>query len=378
MSKRLEKVGLKLGFIALTDCAPLMVAREQGLFAEQGLDVTLSREASWANIRDKVTSGALDGAHMLAPMAVASSLGADGPRAPMIAPLALNVNGSSIGISIAVAEQLDAGASLKQVIAARTKAGNRPLTFAVVFPYSLHNYMLRYWLAEQGVDPDHDVRITVVPPPRIAARVASGEVDGFCVGAPWGGAVEASGTGRMVLHGAQFWRGAPDKVFGVTAGFAAKEPEILQALLRALVRAALWADDPANGAALLRILSGPAYLDMPAAALGRALAPSNPFGLRFFRDDAAYPKRAHALWLLSQMRRWGQAPTAPDQEAAVEAVYRPDLYRLAAQAVGAPPPSAGIDSASLPPLYDGQVFDAAKLDDYVERFAIRSSASPAQ
>jgi ABC-type nitrate/sulfonate/bicarbonate transport system substrate-binding protein len=365
---------LSLGFMPLTDCALLAVAKGRGLFEAEGLDVRLSRETSWANIRDKVVSGALDGAHMLAPMALACTVGADGPATPMIAPMALHINGSSLGVSTTLAVQMAAleggvapevprtAATLKRLIDKRRVTGERPLTFAVVFPFSLHNYMLRYWLAAAGIDPDRDVRITVVPPSRIAARTMAGEIDGFCVGAPWGGLIEGSGAGAMMLHGAQFWAGAPDKVLGVTSAWADRNPEALQAVMRALLKAAAWADDPANETALAVLLERKEYVDAPRPALGRALSKANPYGLRFQADDAAYPRPAHALWLLSQMRRWGQVKEAPGQDAAARAVYRPDLYRLAAAAIGAPPPRAGIDTAPLPPLFDGAVFDPARTD----------------
>jgi ABC-type nitrate/sulfonate/bicarbonate transport system substrate-binding protein len=359
MSTRLEKTDLTLGFVALTDCALLAVAKETGLFEAEGLEVHLSREVSWANIRDKVASGALDGAHMLAPMALALTLGAGGDAVPMIAPLSLNANGSSISLSAALAAQVEAldpaaagqtprtAQALKRLIDARKAEGGRLLTFAVVFPYSLHNYMLRYWLAAAGIDADEDVRITVTPPPRMAARLAAGEVDGVCVGAPWGGAVEASGAGKMVLHGAQFWPGAPDKVLGVTAAWAQAHPQTLKALLRALVRASAWAE--ANEDAVAALLARPQYLDAPRSAMGRALSHANPFGIRFIEGGAGQPRPEHALWLLSQMRRWGQVEAAPGQEAAAQAVYRPDLYREAAAAAGVAAPEPG----PLPPLFDG-------------------------
>jgi len=381
---------VSLGYVPLTDCALLAVAKGRGLFEAEGLDVRLSREASWANIRDKVVSGVLDGAHMLAPMALACALGADGPAAGMIAPMAMNVNGSSLGVSTALAVQmaaLESGAApevprtagtLKRLIDKRRVAGERPLTFAVVFPFSIHNYMLRYWLASAGVDPDRDVRITVVPPPRIAARTMAGEIDGFCVGAPWGGLIEGSGAGAMLLHGAQFWPGAPDKVLGVTSAWAERHPQALQAVMRAMIKAAAWADDPANETALAVLLERPEYVDAPRTALGRALSKSNPYGLRFQAGDAGYPRQAHALWLLSQMRRWGQIAEAPGQEAAAMAVYRPDLYRQAAAAVGAPPPREDIDTAPLPPLFDGGVFDPSQVDGYVDGFEIRCRSQPAQ
>jgi ABC-type nitrate/sulfonate/bicarbonate transport system substrate-binding protein len=380
---------VSLGYVPLTDCALLAVAKARGLFEAEGLDVRLSREASWANIRDKVVSGVLDGAHMLAPMALACALGADGPATPVIAPLALNVNGSSLGVSTSLAVQMAAldgnaapevprtAVTLKRLIDKRRVTGERPLTFAVVFPFSIHAYMLRYWLAAAGIDPDRDVRITVVPPPRIAARTMAGEIDGFCVGAPWGGLIEGSGAGAMLLHGAQFWAGAPDKVLGVTSAWAQRHPETLQAVMRALLKAAAWADDPANETALAVLLERPDYVNAPRTALGRALSKSNPYGLRFQTGEAAYPRPAHALWLLSQMRRWGQVAEAPGQEAAAGAVYRPDLYRQAAAALGAPPPRADIDTAPLPPLFDGGTFDPAQMDAYIDGFEIRRRIQPA-
>jgi ABC-type nitrate/sulfonate/bicarbonate transport system substrate-binding protein len=390
MSRSSGRTAVTLGFVPLTDCAPLVVAKERGLFAAEGLDVRLSREASWANIRDKVVSGALDGAHMLAPMALACSLGADGPATPLIAPMALNANGSSLGVSTSLAAQIAAldgvtpppgvrtAGTLKRLIDLRRVNGERPLTFAVVFPFSIHNYMLRYWLADAGIDPDQDVRLTVTPPPRIAARAAAGEIDGFCVGAPWGWTIEAAGAGQLLLHGAEFWAGAPDKVLGVTAAWAAANPDTLQAVMRALMRAAAWADDPANEAELGAMLSARAYVDAAPAMLARALSKANPNGLRFHVDGVGYPRAAHALWLLSQMRRWGQIREAPGQEAAAAAVYRPDLYLQAAAAVGAPMRGADVDAEPLPPLFDGRVFDPARLADYVAGFAVRQPVAPAQ
>jgi len=358
----LEKAAITLGFVPLTDCALLVVAKERGLFAAEGLQVSLSREPSWANVRDKVALGLLDGAHMLAPMALALTLGVGSDPTPMAAPMALNVNGSSLGVSTALFDSMPpasdlTGAALKQALDRRRAEGKAPAAFAVVFPHSLHAYMLRHWLAQAGVDPDADVRITVVPPPRMPERVAAGDIDGFCVGAPWGGAIEASGAGRMLLHGAQFWPGAPDKVLGVTGAWAEAHPQTLQALLRALIRAAVWSDAPENEAELAALLARPEYLYVPAAALGRALSKANPFGLRFHAGGAGWPRREHALWLFSQMRRWGQV--GPGGAAAAEAVCRPDLYAQAAAAAGV----AVAEPAALAPFYDGSVFDPSEVGD---------------
>ena len=387
-----ELTRLKLGFIALTDCAPVVAAKALGLFEEQGLDVTLSREASWANIRDKVVSGVLDGAHMLAPMALACTLGVGGgPATPMIAPLSLNANGSSITLSRRLAEQVralggdevEAGAprtarALKRLIAQRAAAGEKPLTFAVVFPFSIHAYLLRYWLADAGIDPDREVRITVVPPPRMAARLEAGEVDGFCVGAPWGAVIEDAGAGEIWVQSSKIWRGAPDKVFGCTADWAARNPQTLQAAMRAIIRAARWADAPANRDALAQMLAPERYVGATVPQMRRALVEQETFAFRFHAEDAGYPRRAHALWLLSQMRRWGQIDETVDVRAAAERVYRPDLYLQAAEAVGAPSRGRELDSEPLKPMFDGRAFDPAGFEAYVAGFPLRKRPAPAQ
>ena len=388
MSPSPETIRLRLGFIPLTDCAALVAARELGLFEAEGLDVTLSREASWANIRDKVVSGALDGAHMLAPMALACTLGAGSPATPITAPLSLNANGSSITLAGGLARQLRAfddddraprtAHALKRLIDQRALAGERPLTFAVVFPFSIHAYLLRYWLADAGIDPDRDVRLTVIPPPRMAARMLAGEVDGFCAGAPWGAMAEAAGAGEIWVQGSALWRGAPDKVLGVAAAWAERNPETLQALLRALIRAALWADRPGNREVLAEMLARPHYVDAPVAQMRRALAEPDAFALHFHAEDAGYPRRAHALWLLGQMRRWGQVDEAVDVHATAEQVYRPDLYLRAAGAVGAPTRGRLLDAEPLKPMFDGRAFDPARLEEYLQAFPLRRRAAPAQ
>lgn len=301
---------LKLGFIPLTDCAPLAVAQALGFFEEEGLAVELVREVSWATIRDKVAVGALDGAHMLAPMALAAG-------GEILAPLALNRNGSAITVSTA----LD-GARLAEVVAARRAGGQEPLTFAVVFPSSMHNYLLRGWLADQGIDPDGDVRIVVIPPPRMVERMRAGEIDGFCVGAPWNAVAEAEGLGRIQVTASQLLPGGPDKVLGVPAALAEHRPDDLRACLRAMVRAAAWADDPQNRDDLIALLARPDRVDAAPAAIARALEGE----IVFHRDGAGLPRREDGLWITAQMVRWGQLEAAADLDAVVDRVYRPDLY----------------------------------------------------
>lgn len=404
-----DRTDLRLGFIPLVDCAPLAVALEMGFFADEGLSVTLSREASWANIRDKVAVGALDGAHMLGPMALASSLGTTGPAVPTLAPLALNAGGSAITVSKALAATLrdladDAlltARPLARLITARAAAGDPPLTFAVVFPYSIHNYQLRYWLAEAGIDPDKDVRIVVTPPPSMAERLRSGQIDGFCVGAPWNAVSVLEGAGEILIRASDFWRGAPDKVFGVTRAWAESRPGHLQAVLRALLRAGVWADQPGNRPALAAMLASPQYVGCPEAAVAASLSAPEPRTgaviadpITFHHHAAAFPWRSHAVWFLTQMLRWGQIDQFVDIQTLADAVYRPDLFRAAAASLGLAAPlvdekvegvHAGpwmLDEGTAPiPMaadlfFDGTVFDAGQPLAYARSFAVGRVSPP--
>lgn len=407
----LEQTDLRLGFIPLNDAAPLIVGKTQGFFAAEGLDVTLAREASWSNIRDKVAVGLLDGAHMLGPLPIACSLGLSGPSTAMIAPFSLNLNGSAITVSRALAEAMRAadpdGMSrrprtarpLRAVIEARRAAGEAPLTLAVVFPFSMHNYELRYWLAEAGIDPDNDLRIVISPPPRMAERLASGEVDGFCVTAPWNALAVAQGHGEIMTYASEIWRVGPDKVLGLTADWAERHPNTLQALLRALLKAAIWCDQAANRPELGAILADAAYLAAPVDIVRQSLIGSPPYApdepgeasldyLIYHRYAASFPWRSHAVWFLTQMLRWGQIGPDVDIPAVAESVYRPDLFRIAAAALGEPAPLVdekvegahaqawrlheATDPIRMAPdlFFDGRLFDAGQPQRYARSFAI--------
>jgi ABC-type nitrate/sulfonate/bicarbonate transport system substrate-binding protein len=376
-------VELRLGFIPLTDCAPIVAAKALGFFEEEGLDVTLSREVSWATIRDKVTVGALDGAHMLAPMALASTLGAGGDEAvPMIAPLALNLNGSAITVSGALAEMLReidpegmaqspiTARPLARLIERRRERGEAQLTFAIVFTYSMHAYALRYWMAEAGIDPDRDVRLVVTPPPRMVEQLQLGGVDGFCVGAPWNAVAVQEGLGEVLIRASEFWPGSPDKVLGVKADWAKAYPDELRALLRALIRASIWADDQVNRPELVDLLVRPEHVGASKEAIGRALENE----IAFHVGAAGRPRREHALWFLSQMARWGQIGPKLDFDAIADGVYRPDLFGAAATSLGPVLDSTLVfeDAAMTRPtvLFDGVTFDPAHVTAYASRFSV--------
>jgi ABC-type nitrate/sulfonate/bicarbonate transport system substrate-binding protein len=311
---------LTLGFIPLTDCAPLVVARDKGFFVAEGLDVILSREASWATIRDKVTYGALDGAHMLGALALAATLQATRGREAMIAPLALNRNGAGLTVSRGLAEEIAATGSVGETLRRR----DAPATFAVVYPYSIHNYLLRGWLAEAGLEPDRDVRIVVTPPQRMVEQLADGRIDGFCAGAPWNAVAVQAGAGEMLASSKGLLPGAPDKVLGLAEAWAVTHPETVAALLRALVQAGAWADEPGNRAELIALLAAPGAV----GAAPEAIAPALEREIVFQRDEAGVPTTEDALWILSRMQRWGQAPADTDP-AIAERVYRADLLRKA-------------------------------------------------
>jgi ABC-type nitrate/sulfonate/bicarbonate transport system substrate-binding protein len=409
---------LRMGFIALNDCAPLAVAQEKGFFAGEGLKVELSREASWANIRDKVAMGALDGAHMLGPLPIAVNLGLSGERTPMIAPLSLNLNGSAITISKALAEAMRAidpegmaarprtARPLAKLLEQRKAAGEPLLAFAVVFPFSVHNYELRYWLAEAGIDPDRDLRIVAVPPPRMAPRLAAGDIDGFCVSAPWNAKSVDDGAGEIMVYASEIWKVGPDKVFGVTERWAEREPAALQAVLRALIQASTWADESGNRAELAAILAHERYVDAPEKVVARSLVGSPPYSqaepgpnsldyIIYHRYAASFPWRSHAVWFLTQMLRWGQIGPEVDIPAAAEAAYRPDLFRQAAADLGVAAPVVDekveglhtapwtLDEATAPiamapdMFFDGRRFDAVQPQRYAAGFAINRMRTPA-
>ncbi len=344
------------GIIPLLDCAPLVVAAEFGFAEKYNLRLEISREQSWASIRDKVTIGHLDCAHMLGPMVIASTLGIGHVRTPLIAPMALGLNGNAITVSNDLHDRLIAAGlgggdvlsgarALKAVIDADRAAGRPPLTFGVVFPFSAHNYELRGWLAAAGINPDFDLRLVVIPPPLMVANLDQGLIDGFCVGAPWNAVAVEAGVGEIVTTKSRIWHNGPEKVLGVRATWAAAHPRTLNALIRALVEAAQWVERPENRRAVAETLAAPHYLGIAAPILAQAMAGdlpgrapggavNDPDFITFFRDDATFPWRSHAAWFTEQMIRWRQIDQDTDICALAEQVYRPDIYRDAVRPLG--------------------------------------------
>jgi NitT/TauT family transport system ATP-binding protein len=339
---------LRVGFMPLVDCALVVLARDEGFAEEEGLNLELVREVSWSNLRDKLKVRLLDAAHMLGPAAIAATLGIGGVRAPMAAPIALNLDGSAITVSVRRYEEMArlaegdmadpavSARALAAMVARRKASGLPPLTFAAVFGFSSHTYLLSQWIAQGGLRLGEDVRFEVVPPPQTVEALTSGRVDGFCAGAPWNAAAVAAGIGAMVLCGVDLRRDCPDKVLAWRADDAERRAAAVSRLNAAILRASDWACDPVNIPRFARHLSAPDRLALPVEILEPVLRFSLLQGAgrpprqveRFIRFDRAAlrPDPDHAEWILAGMEQAGQTVRTPEMIALARAVFRPALF----------------------------------------------------
>jgi NitT/TauT family transport system ATP-binding protein len=361
-------------FVPLVDCAVLVAAREQGFAASEGLELELVREPSWASLRDHLNLGYVDCAHALAPLPVASTLGIGHVQVDCIAPFVLGRGGNAVTVSARLFDEMQAAADAEGVsgpvaagraLAAALRRREAPPTFGMVFPFSSHNFDLRYWLAASGVHPDRDVRIVAIPPPLMVESLRAGHVDAFCVGEPWNSLAVAQDIGRIVVTKAELMPHGVEKVLALRTSFE-RETERLGALLRALSAAARWADDPENRTTLAATLARPEYVGAPPDLIVRALDGDLALGggrfaevpdfMFFHRHAANVPRPEEALWIYAQMVRWGQLPPRRELETKAARVFRDDLYcaHLAAPAQAATP---------LP--FDGVAFDSADVPGYL-------------
>ncbi|MEC9346569.1 MAG: CmpA/NrtA family ABC transporter substrate-binding protein [Pseudomonadota bacterium] len=366
-----EKDELKFGFIKLTDMAPLAVAKELHYFEDEGLYVTLEPQANWKVLLDRVITGELDGAHMLAGQPLAATIGF-GTEAHIITPFSMDLNGNGITVSNDVWAMMKehlpkdaagkvirpvSAAALKPVIAS-FRAQGKTFNMGMVFPVSTHNYELRYWLAAGGINPGYysptdvtgqiraEALLSVTPPPQMPATLEAGTISGYCVGEPWNQQAVFKGIGVPVITDYEIWKNNPEKVFGITAKFAEENPNTTLALTKALIRAAKWLDENNNANRLeaVKILARPEYVGADAEVIANSMTgtfeyekgekhPVPDFNV-FYRYFATYPYYSDATWYLTQMRRWGQiAETKPDSWYAEvsKKVYRPDIYLKAAR-----------------------------------------------
>lgn len=339
---------LRVGFMPLIDCSLVILAKDEGFAEAQGLNLELVREISWSNLRDKLNVRLFDAAHMLGPAAVAATLGIGGVKAPMAVPIALNLDGSAITISVRRFEEMTrlgdgdmadpavSASALAAMVARRKASGLPPLTFAAVFGFSSHTYLLCDWLAKGGLKLGEDIRFEVVPPPQTVEALTSGRIDGFCAGAPWNAAAVAAGIGAMVLCGTDLRCDCPDKVLAWRADDAERRVEAVSKLNAAILCASEWACQPENLGRLALHLSKPDRLALPVEILEPALNGELRQGAgrpprqveRFIRFDreALRPNPDHAAWILGGMEQAGQVVAIPDLHEQARAIFRPALF----------------------------------------------------
>jgi NitT/TauT family transport system ATP-binding protein len=394
---------LTIGFLPLVDAALPILAQVHGYAEDEGLTLSFVRDMSWATVLDRLLYGHSDAAHMIAPLAIATSLGINRPVRPLAVPFVLGLNGNAITFAndLALAVQPDyalgdprsVGLRLAGIARIR-KAEGRPVRFGVVHRYSSHNYMLRYWLAECGIVPDRDVEIVTVPPPFAADALAEGEVDGICVGEPWNSIAVERGVGRIVMATAQIWRRGVEKVIAVPETRLAEKRDAIEMLVRAMRRAGQHFINPANWETNAAILARPEFLGGDAGIILRAISdrlliaqggePIHfPDFMFQYREAANFPWVSQAQWLYTQLVRW-QGGTVNAEDAAVAArVFRPDIYRAALAGRDSPLPgaSAKVEGAIGDPLsvgsvqgrltlsndsfFDGRQFDPSDLGAYL-------------
>lgn len=396
-----EKTKLKIGFIALTDCAPLVIAKEKGFFKAEGLDVHVVKEGGgWPGIQQKVISGEYDFSHALAGMPIAATLGING-NAHLQALLSLDFNGNAITYGNNIIEKMEkygldklqrpvSADSLKKYIdAKRVKEGKnyQPLSFGMVHPVSTHNYELRYWMAASGIKPDQDCTIKPFPPPTMPANLIAGNIEGYCVGEPWNSRIVLKGKGSALVTNYDIWNNNPEKVLQARADFIKKYPETTKSVMRAVLKAQMWLDTSwENREEAIGYLAKRNYVKAPKNVLKKSMSgtflytkgvdSSNPMFNVFANNYAAYPFYSHGMWFVTQMYRWGQLNKAVDMKALIKKVYRPDLFAKVAKEVNYKlPPSPwkkdGVDEYNK--FLDGKVWDPNKAVDYIFDVKVQNS-----
>jgi NitT/TauT family transport system ATP-binding protein/nitrate/nitrite transport system substrate-binding protein len=330
---------MRIGLLRLTDGAPVLAAHEFGFFADEGLETEIVVEPSWANIADKLGYGFLDAAVIVPPLAFNVHLGLRGAAQPMVIAYCVSTGGNSVTLARTLGESVlrrtrTENSSVLEALASSLRG--RDLTLGVVHAYSTHNLLLRYWLATAGIEARRDVQLTVVPPARAVEALTSGEIAGFCAGAPWGEVARRAGAGIPIATSNDIWNNAPEKALAVRARWAEESPGALASALRAVLRAAKFCDAPENAEYSAALLSRRKYVHIePHALLADLPGGSAPKrGCTFYRGAATFPWRSQGLWFLNEMRRWGLIDPSSDLCELARQVYRPDLYRSALEGTG--------------------------------------------
>lgn len=390
-----EASGIKLGFIALTDAAPLIIAKEKGIFEKYGMpDVEVLKQASWGATRDNLVLGGeangIDGAHILTPMPYLISAGKvtqNNVPVPMSIIARLNLDSQGISVASEYADtgvQLDAS-KLKEAFAAKKAAGNE-IKVAMTFPGGTHDLWLRYWLAAGGIDPDKDVSTIVVPPPQMVANMKVGNMDAFCVGEPWNEQLVNQGIGFTACTTGELWKGHPEKALGLRSDWIEKHPNATKALMMAVMEAQIWADSMDNKEEMSAILGKRQWFNVPPKDVAGRLKGTINYGngrllentslqMKFWRDHASYPFKSHDAWFLTENIRWGMFAPDTDIKALVDQVNREDIWRAAAKDLGVA--AADIPASSSrgqETFFDGKVFDPENPKAYLDSLAIKATA----
>jgi nitrate/nitrite transport system substrate-binding protein len=387
-----EVKGAKLGFIALTDAAPLFVAKEKGIFAKHGMpDVEVLKQASWGTTRDNLVLGSegngIDGAHILTPMPYLISAGRvtqNNVPVPMYILARLNLAGQCISVAKEhMGDKVALDAKPFRAALERKKAAGKSVKAAMTFPGGTHDLWIRYWLAAGGIDPDKDIETIVVPPPQMVANMKVGTMDCFCVCEPWNEQLITQGIGYTALTTGELWKDHPEKALGMRAAWVDKYPNAAKALLAAVMEAQQWCDKPENRDELAGIVAKRQWINVPATDVikrmkgefdygdGRKVA-NSPHIMKYWADNASYPYKSHDLWFLTEDIRWGKFDAQTDTKALVEKVNREDIWREVAKGMGVTAPAS--TSRGKETFFDGKVFDPADPSAYLNSLGIKKVA----
>ena len=382
-----ETANVNFGIIALTDCSPIVIAHEKGLFKKYGIKSTVTKGASWAAIRDSLANGDIQATHMLIGMPIASTMGLGGaPKVPMVIPWLLNRNGQSISLAKSFKGKVGADPKALKPLADAAKAAGHPMTFAMTFPPGTHAMWMRYWLAAGGINPGDasgagaDISLITIPPAQMVANVQVGKMDGFCVGEPWNAKTINDDIGFTAINSQGIWKDHPEKVCAFTEEFANKNPNTVKAVLKALHEASVWLDKMENRPEQAKIVSAPTYINCPPELiLGRLQGKYDMGDGRKFRDpdymifserNCNYPQPKYCKWWLTQLRRWGFTDGAPDYEAVTKQVMRTDIYEAAMKEIGYTHGGMNDDVESM---FDGAKFDPkGDLEAFAASFAVKT------
>jgi nitrate/nitrite transport system substrate-binding protein len=393
-SAKLETKTAKLGFIALTDSAPLIIAKENGFFDKYGMTgVEVTKQASWGGTRDNLelgsAGGGIDGAHILSPMPYLMSLGTitkNKQPVPVEILARLNTNGQGITVEreyLGAKVDLNA-AKMKALIAERRAKGNK-ITMAMTFPGGTHDLWIRYWLAASGINPDADVELITIPPPQMVANMKVKTMEAYCVGEPWNDQAVAQKIGYSAVSTGQLWMNHPEKSFCMRADWVTKHPNAAAALTAAIIDAQRWCDQPANLTEMATIIGGRDWIKAPVTDIQDRLSGTFDMGdgrvfknaafkMKFWKDFASYPFQSHDLWFITENQRWGKLPANLNTAAIIKQVNREDIWRRAAALAKVPanqiPAST---SRGVEKFFDGKVFDPANPAAYLASLSIKRS-----